>query len=310
MSPWVLPGRKSNPVRQYKSILQKSFAYSRTFNPRNIEFYWYPVWDQTLSDLVSDVANLVVAPQFPVWFVPQDDQDSEDEVNEDDDGDGDDPEEVETHNPNTKNSAPAAGNSTFSGDDDAGEFEAGNISFASTVPQNNARSAIADFAIIHVTGQRQPKLKNRYGGWRITGAKVGLLVEVKRFARRSLTGKEFNEELELEVAPACDDLLEQAAHLFLQPENKDQDAVLAIAAAGPFWCNTKIYRANVKSLMRRLSQKDPTYNLEEDLAEWDRDPQVQWSNMLRLDIVRSNDRLHTIYKSLKGMGVLEVPADG
>ncbi|OAX34002.1 hypothetical protein K503DRAFT_478261 [Rhizopogon vinicolor AM-OR11-026] len=33
------------------------------------------------------------------------------------------------------------------------------------------------------------------------------------------------------------------------------------------------------------------------------------SAMTRLDIAQSNDRLHTIYKSLRGMGVLETPVD-
>jgi hypothetical protein len=57
-------------------------------------------------------------------------------------------------------------------------------------------------------------------------------VEVKRFVSRGLKGKEFEERLGLKIAEACEDLLNQAAHLFLQPENKDQDSVLAIAAAG------------------------------------------------------------------------------
>jgi hypothetical protein len=49
---------------------------------------------------------------------------------------------------------------------------------------------------------------------------------------RGLRSKEFAEKLDLQIAEASDDLLKQAAHLFLQLENKDQDSVLAIAAAG------------------------------------------------------------------------------
>jgi hypothetical protein len=157
--PWILPGRENDPVSRYKATLQKSFAFSRTFNPRNIEFYWYPVWDQILTNLVSDVANLIVAPQFPAWFVPEDDQ--EDVDGKDGDGDGDDPEEVEKHDMNAENrdTIAIARDSALPRDDDAGEFEAGNISFASTIPQNDAKSVIVDFTIVHVTGQRQPKLK-------------------------------------------------------------------------------------------------------------------------------------------------------
>jgi hypothetical protein len=61
--------------------------------------------------------------------------------------------------------------------------------------------------------------------------KAGLFVSVKRVVSRGLKGKEFEEKLALKIAEACDDLLKQAAHLFLQPENEDQDSVLAIAAA-------------------------------------------------------------------------------
>ncbi|KAJ8579501.1 hypothetical protein M405DRAFT_848153 [Rhizopogon salebrosus TDB-379] len=141
----------------------------------------------------------------------------------------------------------------------------------------------------------------------ITGTKAGLFVLVKRFVSRGLRGKEFVEKLDLQIAEASDDLLKQAAHLFLRPENKDQDSVLVIAATGPFWCNTTINCGHVKNLMHRFSLMDPTYK---DPTEHVPDPDVGWSKMLRLDIARSNDRLHTIYKSLKGMGVLEVPADG
>jgi hypothetical protein len=141
---------------------------------------------------------------------------------------------------------------------------------------------------------------------------------------RGLRSKEFAEKLDLQIAEASDDLLKQAAHLFLQLENKDQDSVLAIAAAGklihlhicvlptmtlihrPVLVQHDINCGHVKNLMHRFSLMDPTYK---DPTEHVPDPDVGWSKMLRLDIARSNDRLHTIYKSLKGMGVLEVPAD-
>ena len=72
MSSWILPGRKNDPLTRYKTILQQSFAFSRICNPRNTEFFWYAVWGETLSDLVADIPNLIVAPQYPAWFVPED----------------------------------------------------------------------------------------------------------------------------------------------------------------------------------------------------------------------------------------------
>src|SRR5258705_347386 len=114
MPSWILPGRKDVPTTRYKAILGTSFAFSYKFNPRNLEYHWYPLWDQTLSDMVWDVPNLIVAPQYPVWFVPQDDEDGgEDEgVTDDDkeyegDGSGGDPEEVPMMN--REESRPAGG---------------------------------------------------------------------------------------------------------------------------------------------------------------------------------------------------------
>lgn len=67
MSLWILPGRRNSVAMRYKAMLETSLAFSRIHNPRNIEYFWYSLWYQTLSDLVADIPNLVVAPQFPLW---------------------------------------------------------------------------------------------------------------------------------------------------------------------------------------------------------------------------------------------------
>ncbi|KAG1906597.1 uncharacterized protein F5891DRAFT_1182010 [Suillus fuscotomentosus] len=72
MPPRIPPAARNNAVVQYKAILATSLAFSRTLNSRNIEF----------------LCGRHPAPQFPVWFVPDDDEDDEDE------NDGDDPEEI------------------------------------------------------------------------------------------------------------------------------------------------------------------------------------------------------------------------
>jgi hypothetical protein len=72
--------------------------------------------------------------------------------------------------------------------------------------------------------------RGRYGGWRITAASVGLLVEVKRFPSRSLTGREQESQIRGPLTEAKDDLIEQAGHLFLQDTNLN--SVLVIAATG------------------------------------------------------------------------------
>lgn len=288
MPPRILPGPRNNDaVMEYKAILETSLAFSRTFNSRNIEFFWYPLWNQTLSDLVADVPNLIVAPQFPVWFVPMID-DNEDE------NDGDDPEEIVQ---------PPEGPDQDE-DDEAVGVGAGNISFASTIPEKKAEQVVVDFVILNLmaVAQPQPELKTRYGGWRITAASVGLLVEVKRFVSRSLTGQNQTAEILLRILEACSDLIEQAAHVFIQ--DPTANSVLAIAAAGPYWRSAVIRRTNVYRTMHRLSAKDPNYQAPGEQRP--ADPQPKWNNILRVDLPRSRDRLQTIYRSLKKMGVLDV----
>ncbi|KAG2129539.1 hypothetical protein BD769DRAFT_1454968 [Suillus cothurnatus] len=191
-------------------------------------------------------------------------------------------------------------------DADNGDLEigAGDISFASTVPEKDARGVLVDFAILNLTAETQPLQRERYGGWRITAASVGLLVEVKRFPSRSLTGPEQESQILESLAEAKSDLIGQAGYLFLQDTN--MSSVLAIAAAGPYWSGTTICLGDVDETMHSLSAKDPNY-----LAPGKQRPnqKLKWNNALRIDVPRSRDRLRTIYKTLKNMGVLEVPAD-
>lgn len=179
------------------------------------------MWGQALSDLVADVPNLIVAPQFPVWFIPEDDR----EVEGDDSLIGDDPEEVECQDPKTEGAV-------HGGDDELGDHEGQELelSFALTVPENDAKTALVDFALINVNGEPYKRQKSRYGGWKITEADVGVLVEIKRFTSRSLTGYEFEDKLQERVLEARDDLVVKAAYLFIQYPHKDY--VLAIAASG------------------------------------------------------------------------------
>ncbi|KAG2110417.1 hypothetical protein DEU56DRAFT_938392 [Suillus clintonianus] len=275
---WILPGSDGNPVMQHKAILATSLGFSRTFNSRNIEFPWYALWDQKLSDLVADVPHLIVTPQFPVWFVPPDDHEDE------------------------KGGAPGR-----QADDDDEEAWAGDTSFASTIPAKRAKSVVVDFVILNLGAVAQPEYKRnfRYKGWRITAASIGLLVEVKRFVCRSLKGQEQKAEILRRVTEAKGDLLNQAAHIFVQDPKRD--SVLAIAAAGPYWSSTTIRRTNVTKKIHGLSVGDPDYQA---TSERPSDTVPHWNAVLRVDLARSSDRLHTIYKSLKKMNDdLDKPAD-
>ncbi|KAG1820676.1 hypothetical protein EV424DRAFT_1347059 [Suillus variegatus] len=248
MPPRIPPAARNDAVMQYKAILATSLAFSRTLNSRNLEFLWYPLWNQILYELVADIPNLVLTPQFPVWFVPDDDDGDGDD--DEDENDGDDPEEIILQPPEEQptKEAPENQDNPNEDDDEATGAAAGDISFASTVPQKDAEEVIVDFVILHLkaVAQPQPELKTRYGGWRITAASVGLLVEVN-------------------------DLVKQAAYVF----------------------------------MHRISAKDPSYQAPGEQHP-DEDPHPKWNDILRVDLPQSRDRLQTIYRSLKKMGVMDV----
>ncbi|KAI0057920.1 hypothetical protein BV25DRAFT_1339522 [Artomyces pyxidatus] len=73
-----------NKVTRFAAILAKSFAFSRTINPRNLEHHWYPLWSRFLNDLVSDIPNLLVFPQYPIWVVAENVAEPESHIEGDD----------------------------------------------------------------------------------------------------------------------------------------------------------------------------------------------------------------------------------
>ncbi|KAJ7140239.1 hypothetical protein C8R43DRAFT_954961 [Mycena crocata] len=52
-----------------RTFLARSLAFSRTLNTRNIEAYWYIIWNHILLALVSGLPHLLVAPQYHLWCV-------------------------------------------------------------------------------------------------------------------------------------------------------------------------------------------------------------------------------------------------
>ncbi|KAG2052485.1 hypothetical protein BDR06DRAFT_957788 [Suillus hirtellus] len=283
-----------------KTRLETSYAFSRTFNSRNMEFYWYPLWCQTLFNLVADEPNLIIAPQFPVWIVEHNDRlEGAD--------DGDDPAEVEEIKQTLEGDQAVACGIQVPGDDikeDVGDHEpdseVGDISFAPTVPEKDARSVLVDFAVVSLTAVPRSEERLRYGGWRITAANTCLLVEVKRFASRSLKKNELDAEIKGYIQEARSDLMVQAGYIFLQ--DKTKDSVMAIAAAGPYWSGATIHRDNVEAIMDSLSSDDPSYR---PPGEQLSDKPPKWNKILRLDgtssTAASEARLRTICKKMREM---------
>ena len=72
---WTLPGRLADGTQfsKIKAMLASAFSYSRKYNSRNLESYWYGVYAETLTALVADVDSLVVMPQPAIWYWPNQD---------------------------------------------------------------------------------------------------------------------------------------------------------------------------------------------------------------------------------------------
>ncbi|RDB21432.1 hypothetical protein Hypma_011876 [Hypsizygus marmoreus] len=79
----ILPGRTA--ITRARALFARCLAYSRTFNPRNIEFYWYPSWNHQLFEIVAPFPNLFVAPQYPLSVDPNHPTDPEGPKEADDD---------------------------------------------------------------------------------------------------------------------------------------------------------------------------------------------------------------------------------
>ncbi|KAJ6514941.1 hypothetical protein C8R47DRAFT_1089126 [Mycena vitilis] len=149
-----------------RAFFAKSLAFSRKLNTRNLESYWYIVWNHTLIALVEGLPRFLIAPQYFIWCVEaeievpvepegnDDDEDVAQDVGDDADSDplhlATDPDELEDSEedldaPSTDNDPP---------DDDENFYWEGDNDKSSnshrTITQPHATSQIADFAIVEV----------------------------------------------------------------------------------------------------------------------------------------------------------------
>ncbi|KAG2738102.1 hypothetical protein P692DRAFT_20956929 [Suillus brevipes Sb2] len=260
-------------------ILERSYAFSYWFNPRNIEYYWYPLWAQTLFQLAENIptTSMIMAPQFPMI---RDHGGVSDEIVEE----GKtvlDPDELEEtkHDGIQDTSEPL---------DPAGDSDLDTS--VETIPVKNAKGVVVDFVIINLGTEEAKQKTNRNGGMDVIVEDVILLVEVKRFASRSLNGLELNKQIREQLMEAKADLCRQAAHLFLLDEVKE--SVLAICAAGPYWSETKIFRKDIEATLARLSKikKSDDVNL--------KDRQLKWGRPMRIGSDSSNKNLLKIRHEL------------
>ena len=63
-----LPGHQINQFAECKYLLSLLAAYSRQWNPHNLEAPWYEAWTQIFADLVTGHGSLNVATQTYLWY--------------------------------------------------------------------------------------------------------------------------------------------------------------------------------------------------------------------------------------------------
>jgi hypothetical protein len=221
-----------------KAKIAKSFCSSYHWNIRNQERPWYGLWALTLKDLMQPFDNLLVVPQYPLWFAYDD---AEPLADSDDDGideldmfreerDGDE-EEV---NGEANTSWVDEGLSTDS---------------MTTVPDGNAPQLFPDFIILHFLAKHLPLGHPRFqhlAGLQITHECCPLVAENKSFPRRSLSGAKFHASLCAALAIAQEDLGYQCYYLF--EKYPHMQTTIAIAASGDHWVSEAIHRHHIPTL--------------------------------------------------------------
>lgn len=220
-----LPGHNFNPFAERKCLLSLLAAYSKQWNPRNLEAPWYDAWSQILADLVAAHPSLSVAPQPYLWYDL-------------------------TSQPHTT-PGPAHLLSTHDEQLDEVYDDVGNTTMSSvrstSVPSHRNRSRIPDFAITRRVSFLRPDHVSQvmHLDRRVTYFGYPLLAELKSSGPRCHNIQTSMTNATKPMNLARDQLFKQAYHLFQMYPH--QESVLLLAVSG-FWWSYFVYP-------RALSQK-------------------------------------------------------
>jgi hypothetical protein len=77
----------------HRLVVSRDAAFSRNHNPRNLEHLWYPFWEVVADRLVARVGleTFFVAPQYPLWRLPDQDKVKPSDESEDEEDDEENP---------------------------------------------------------------------------------------------------------------------------------------------------------------------------------------------------------------------------
>ncbi|OCH87492.1 hypothetical protein OBBRIDRAFT_849621 [Obba rivulosa] len=305
-----LPGRMK-AFYGMKGIIARSLGYSRTHNPRNLEFLWYPLWSHILHETFRDVPNLLICPQWPVWITdelqsPQETQheggdfepdpaDTEGEALHGDGFVGGDTDPGRQHSARDVDDEDDFGNSaSFS------QF----LSGASTIALRNVLSQIIDHAGVLVQVQSTEHNPSHYNGLRPDVVTIPLLIEEKRHPSRSLSPQELKKEIENEIAAMGTQIRTQAAFAFARCPS--MDSLIAIAAVGPYWSCTTILRKDhglSEEDLHKIRKGESTSAFK---SVADTVNMHKWLEPAPLGSKKSNDRLQRIHQKIKDLAFQDI----
>jgi hypothetical protein len=180
-------------------------------------------------ELTNDSKNLVVNPQYLLYYVPDEIDDEVEEGEEDMEGHKDDGEDTDEENRDNYDGQEGNFNDILV-NTTIDTIESG----ASTKPERSAEEIVPDFAIIRFKYRfRDMEQRKTWENTKIRHAGVPLLAENKRAGKRSLTNVPFLKSTNRFIHRAQDDLFRQAAYLFTM--HPRQQSVILVACSGIYW---------------------------------------------------------------------------
>ncbi len=212
------------PHTQDKLRIAKAMGTSKRCNTRNLECPSYALFSLWLQEVVRDRPNLVVVPQYNLWYETGQ-FNAQDELAPDD---GDDEDEAELENP------------------------LADLSTDSTRTLALMRELISerfpDFVVLHIMAQPVPANHPRFalleGVW-ITGESCPLVLECKR-APKHRASQENPAAISIRLSAAKHQLFESCTHAFQKYRSPALAAqeIMAVATAGMYWTYVIVTREN------------------------------------------------------------------
>lgn len=237
---------------------------------------WYGLWMLELLKVTEPFDNIVVIPQYALWFTLSADEPEVEAMEEiDEDAVSEDESSAQEEDSDQDDGGDWDEGEPYSSDDELDCFRDADESVNAlknetpniivdieqdpdtsitdslfTVPDGSAPQAIPDFVALHILTKKlvlpyNTHLRSRYerrAGYRIIHECCPLVVEIKAFPARKLKEVKLKKMLTTRLADAVQDLGFQCYHLFKRYEHALR--TVAIAATGDHWTHLIISRSD------------------------------------------------------------------